>query len=166
MDNDKLKEAILAFVRLIKANAMGAQIIGHFPITDLKKGTKNNRSLAYTKFFNEEKGAWNVSKITRYVNVTFQRNYANSVNNRADNDTPYEVEAPKGKAWVEGAEGILLYSLADPSKLYLRISENANTKRETTYYVGNNVASEEEIAIIKEFSPKKTTLAKSKLSMA
>lgn len=153
--NEQLKNVVADFVRLIKANAMGAQVIGHFPINDLKKGTAKNRTEAYNRFFNVETGEWRVSKVTTYKNITFQRSYLNAVENRSENPMPYQVEAPKGREWVEGCEGILLIGTSDPSKLYLRISENKNTKRETSYFVDNRPATEEEIAIIKEFSPKK-----------
>lgn len=163
LTNEQLKDAVVAFIRLIKANAMGAQIVGKFAINDLKKGTANNRSIAYTRFFNEKLGEWIISKITTYKNVTFQRSYLNAVENRGDNPTPYNLEPPKGRTWVEGCEGILLVSTTDPSKLYLRISENKNTSHDTTYFVDDRPATEEEINIIKEFSPKKNYACKKQI---
>ena len=168
MKNSKMTSAQLAnvvteFVRLIKANAMGGEIVAEFAVDKLRKGTAKNRSLAYTKFYDADKGEWRTTKTTHYRNITFQRSYANACNNRSENEQPYEVEAPNGKHWVEGAEGILLQANADPTKFYLRISENKNTKRDTTYYVDGNLATEEDIAIIKEFSPTPSTICKKQL---
>lgn len=161
--SEALKNVIIPFVALIGANKLGAQVVGHFPITDLRKGTANNRTLAYEKFFNETTKTWNVSKVTRFKNVTFLRDYTHSVENRSDNPLPYVVEAPKGRKWVEGCEGVILVSTSDPTKLYLRMCENKNTIRETTYYVNNVLATEEEVAIIKEFSPKRDYVCKKQI---
>ena len=160
INNKVLADLVVAFVRSIKANALGVQVLAEFAVDDLKKGTKNNRSEAYKRFYNEVKDEWLTSKVTKYQNVTLQRSYQNAVENRSDSDIPYEVEAPKGKAWVEGAEGILLHSISDPTKFYLRISENKNTKRETTYYVNNVEATEDEIEIIKAYLPQKNYTCK------
>ena len=155
-----LKDLIATFVATIGKNLMGGQIVYRANVTDLKKGTKNNRSLAYTKFFNEEKGEWAVEKETTYVNVTFQRDYTASVENRSDNPTPYETEKPKGMSWVKGLEGIILVSDTDPTKFYLRIAENKNTKAKTTYFVGGHIASDTDIAIIRDHLPKKDYICK------
>lgn len=165
LSSEQLKDLVVAFVRnAVKANGLGVQIVGNFAINDLKKGTAKNRSEAYNRFYNVDKGEFNTSKTSIYKNVTLQRSYLNSVENRSDNPMPYEVEAPKGREWVEGCEGILLVSTSDPTKFYLRVSMNKNTKVETTYFVGDKEATSEEIAIIKEFSPKKDYACKKQLA--
>lgn len=163
MTSATLANVVTEFVRIIKANAMGGEIVAEFAVDKLRKGTAKNRSAAYVQFYDEIKGEWRTTKTTHYKNITFQRNYANACNNRSESEIPYEAEAPNGKHWVEGAEGILLQADADPSKFYLRISENKNTKRETTYFVDGRTATSEEIAIIKEFSPTPSTICKKQL---
>lgn len=164
LTNLQLKEVVCGFIRLIKANAMGAQIVGLFPVTNMRKGTAKQRTEAYNRFFNEKTGEWNVTKRSIYKNVTFQRSYLNSVENRAkDNPIPYEVEAPRGRNWVEGCEGILLVADNDPTKLYLRVSQNKNTTIESTYFVGDREATAEEVEIIKAALPTKTNVCKKQL---
>lgn len=154
----QLKDLVATFVASIGANLMGGVVVLNTSVDNLKKGTAKNRSLAYEKFFDPIKGVWRTTKTTRYTNLSFQRNYANACTNRAeDNSTPYIAEKPKGRSWVEGLEGILLVSDTDPNKFYLRVSENKNTTRQTTYFVDGNEATAEEVAIIKEFLPTKKT---------
>ena len=163
-NNVELKNVIVAFVKdCVKANALGVQIVGHFPIDNLKKGTAKNRTEAYNRFYNAETNTWNVSKVTTFKNVTLQRNYVNSCENRSDNMLPYNAEKPNGKSWVSDAEGILLVSDTDDTKFYLRLSQNKNTVIETTYYIGEREATAEEVAIIKEFSPQKNYVCKKQL---
>ena len=163
LTNKQLCEAVCGFVRLIKANALGAQIVCHFDVTDLKKGTAKNRSEAYVKFYDPITQKWRVSKVTHYKNVTFQRSYLGAVENRSDSPLPYNLEPPKGKHWVEGCEGILLQADADESKYYLRISENKNTERLTTYYVDGRQATNDEVDLIKAYSPKKDYACKKQI---
>lgn len=152
--NNSLASIIVPFVtNFIKKNAMGVEILFSSEVTDMKKGTTKNRSVAYNKFYNTEKGCWNVRKETRYGNVTLGRIYENSVENRADNEERYETEKPKGKTWLEYP--YLLQADNNTDMLYLRVSENKNTTRETTYFVGDRKATEEEIEIIKAHLPKK-----------
>lgn len=158
-----LKDLVATFVATIGANLMGGVIVINTKVDDLKKGTKNNRTKAYDDFFDETKSDWRTSKITRYTNITFQRNYANACTNRAENNTPYIAEKPRGRSWVDGLEGILLVSDNDPNKFYLRISENKNTKRHTEYFVDGKQATDEQIAVIKEFSPSKSYSCKKQL---
>lgn len=152
--NNTLAKVILPFAtEIVKKNAMGVEILFADVVTDMKKGTKNNRSEAYNRFFNEEKGTWNVRKETLYINATLGRVYENSVENRSDNTESYDTEKPKGKNWVQFP--YLLQADNNPNMLYLRISENKNTKRETTYFVGERVATKEEVEIIKAHLPQK-----------
>ena len=152
MDNNS---KIVSFIRSIGKNRQGAQLIAEFEV-ELKKGTAKNRSEAYNRFFNEETGKWATTKVTRYKNITFQRNYTGSVENRSDSNESYQVEAPKGKHWVEGCEGILLQADSNPDKYYIRISENANTKCETTYYVNGKEATDDDKRIISEYGKSKS----------
>ena len=158
-----LKDLVATFVATIGKNQMGGQIVYRATETKMKKGTKNARSLAYAKFFDEEKGEWNVEKSTKYINVTFQRDYASAVQNRSDNTEKYDVEKPKGMTWVKGLEGIILVSDNDPNKFYLRIAENKNTKRETTYFVSGRNATDEELTIIKEHLPQSNHTCKKQI---
>ena len=160
--NNVLATAIAPFVtNLVKANAMGVEILFADEVTDMKKGTAKNRSLAYNKFYNAEKGCWNVRKETKYTNVTLGRVYEKSVENRSDNKERYETEKPKGKSWVQFP--YLLQSDNNSEMFYLRVSENKNTKRETTYFVGDRVATAEEIELIKAHLPKKNNTCKKQL---
>ena len=154
------KNLVVSFIQTIRANAMGAQVTAEFVVDKMRKGMAKNRSEAYNRFFNEATGEWRVTKVTHYGNVTFQREYAKSVENRSDNDTPYAVEKPNGKHWVEGCEGILLASDKEEGKFYLRMSENANTKRESIYYVDGRPATDEEVEIIKAHLPNPSTYCK------
>lgn len=165
LSNEQLKDLVVAFVRnAVKANGLGVQIIANFAVNDLKKGTAKNRSEAYNRFFDIEKGEFKTSKTSTYKNVTLQRSYLNAVENRSENPMPYELEAPKGREWVEGCEGILLVSTTDPTKFYLRVSMNKNSKVESTFFVGEKEATAEEVAIIKEWSPKKDYTCKKQLA--
>ena len=148
--NSELVTVIASFVNLIKANALGVTVVAQ-KTCEFNKGTKNNRSKAYRLFYNEEVGDWVVRKVTTYTNVTFQRNYTNSVENRGDNPMPYEAELPKGKRWFNDETSFILKSVTDETKLYLRFAENANTKRSSTYYVGNRIATEAEREFIKKY---------------
>lgn len=157
------KDLVATFVATIGKNLMGGQIVYRGVEKDLKKGTAKNRTSAYTKFFDEKKGVWGVEKETTYSNITFQRDYQSAVENRADNKEPYNVEKPKGMTWVEGLEGIILVSDKDPNKFYLRIAENKNTTRKTTYFIGDRQATESELEIIKENLPTKSHICKKQI---
>ena len=161
--NNTLATAIAPFVaNIVKANAMGVEILFSDIVSDMKKGTAKNRSLAYNKFYDPQRGCWNVRKETRYTNVTLGRVYEKSVENRADNEEPYETEKPKGKTWVQFP--YLLRSDNNADLLYLRVSENKNTKRETTYFVGDRAATAEEVEIIKAHLPKKSSTCQKQLA--
>lgn len=152
--NTTLASVVLPFAsEIIRKNAMGVEILFKDSVDTLKKGTKNSRSEAYTRFFDEKTGNWAVTKETRYINVTLGREYSKSVENRSDTEEKYEVETPKGKAWVQYP--YLLKSDKDESKLYLRVFENKNTKRVTTYFVNGKEATPEEVEIIKAHLPEK-----------
>lgn len=146
---------VVDFVRSIRANSFGVTLLYEGTPSNLKKGTANNRTTAAEMFYDAAKKEWALTKRTIYKNVTFQRSYEHSVENRADNPLPYVVEKPSGMTWVEGAEGILLRSDTDPTKFYLRISENKNTKYETTYYHNGTEVSAEGLAAIREATPPK-----------
>ena len=161
----QMSDLVVAFVRnAVKANGLGVQIVANFAVNDLKKGTARNRSEAYNRFYNADKGEYDTNKVSHYKNVTLQRNYANAVENRSNNPLPYNVEAPKGREWVKDCEGILLVSTTDPTKFYLRVSMNKNSKVESTYYVGEKEATDEEVAIIKAHLPKKDYACKKQLA--
>ena len=163
ISNNAQKNLVVSFIQTIRANAMGAQVTAEFVVDKMRKGTAKNRSEAYNRFFNEATGEWRVTKVTHYGNVTFQREYTKSVENRSDNDAPYAVEKPNGKHWVEGCEGVLLESDKEEGKYYLRMSENANTKRESVYYVDGRLATDEEVEIIKAHLPKPSTICKKQI---
>ena len=131
---------------------MGVEILFSSEVTNLKKGTAKNRSTAYLRFYDEESKTWNVRKETRYVNVTLGRNYTASVENRSENEEDYNTEKPKGKFWVKYP---YLLQAENSDTQYLRIAENKNTKRETTYFVGDREATAEELEIIKANLPQK-----------
>lgn len=157
MEKSMLSTLVSAFVVNLNAeNKLGGEVVITAEVTDIKSGTPKNRSLAYQKLYDTENQRWRVTKRTEYKNVTFQRNYANSCTNRADNETPYIAEKPIGRSWVKGLEGILLVSDKDPNKHYLRIAENKNTIRKTTYFVDGREATEDEIDLIKSHLYKKT----------
>ena len=160
--NTTLAAVILPFAsEIVRKNAMGVEVLFKDVVDDMLKGTKNNRSEAYKKFYDEKNNVWTVSKETRYINVTLGREYTNSVENRSDNEENYEVEKPKGKSWLEYP--YLLKSDRDETKLFLRVFENANTKRKTTYFVNGREATPDEVAIIKAHLPKKNYDCKKQL---
>lgn len=160
-----LQSLIATFVGTIRANLMGGVVVTDKVLgkNDLAKGRTNNRSLAYQKFYDETKDAWRIRAITRYTNISFQRNYENACTNRADTTEKYIAEKPKGMSWVNGLEGILLVSDTDPNKFYLRINENKNTTHHTTYFIDGKEATAEEVAIIKEHLPKRNNICKKQL---
>lgn len=139
---------IVNFIRSIRANSLGAVVVAKSE-PKLAKGTKKNPSASRVRFYDEERKEWNVVKVTTYGNVTFQRDYTASCENRSDNTEEYQTEKSKGKSHVEGCEGILLQSDKDAEKFYLRFSENANTTRKSVYFVNGRPATAEELEIIK-----------------
>ena len=100
-----------------------------------------------------------VRKITEYVNVAIGRNYYNAMAARLErsgidaNVADIPQEKPRGKHhWGEGE--IFLQSDKDDSVFYLRLTMNANTKRNVTYLLDGKVATEEQIAEFKPWLPK------------
>lgn len=89
-----------------------------------------------------------VVKLTKAV-LQFGYSYENAVNNRTEEE--FKAEGlPWGK-WVEGFENKIL---EHNGELYARFYEKKNDHREVIYLVNGEIASEEEVAIIKQFTPK------------
>ena len=112
-----------------------------------------------------------VVKLTKAV-LQFGYSYENAVNNRIekinsyidendmfDGEIVYDIiEKPNFEAeglpwgsWVEGFENKII---EHKGELYARFYEKKNDHREVIYLVNGEMASDEEIAIIKQFTPK------------
>ena len=113
----------------------------------------------------------NVVKLTKAV-LQFGYSYENAVNNRIekinsyidendmfDGEIVYDIiEKPNFKSeslpwgkWVEGFENKIL---EHKGEYYARFYEKKNDHREVYYLVNGELATEEEVAIIKQFTPK------------
>lgn len=97
-------------------------------------------------------------KVVRVTTTEFQFGniYENSVNNRSEKESGvrvFETEAPKGKVWVKFP--YFLNNL-DGSKTYVRFYKMRNIKGSSFVLVDGHLATEDEMAIIKEYEPKKT----------
>ena len=89
-----------------------------------------------------------VVKLTKAV-LQFGYSYENAVNNRIEGD--FEAEGLPWGSWVKGFENKII---EHNGELYARFYEKKNDHREVIYLVNGEIASDEEIAIIKQFTPK------------
>lgn len=99
-----------------------------------------------------------VEKLTT-AQYNFNMSYTNSVNNRIEKCTEekgdFQAEAPKGKTWV-----IPNKILMGKDEHLIRFFEMKNTKPASTFFIDKQVATPEQVAIIKNFLPSKTYSAK------
>ena len=102
-----------------------------------------------------------VRKISKSV-VQLNRSYDKGVTNKVAKVTgelskDWEVEPMKGRHWLEGYENLIAVSDKDDSVKYLRtyVGENPNIKTTVKYTVDGRDATDDELKIIKEYSPKK-----------
>ena len=90
-----------------------------------------------------------VVKLTKAV-LQFGYSYENAVNNRIAEGN-FEAEGLPWGSWVKGFENKII---EHNGELYARFYEKKNDHREVIYLVNGEMASEEEVAIIKQFTPK------------
>lgn len=123
----------------ILANINAASFVSVVSMTEPKMNKRGN-PLANAK----------VVKLTKAV-LQFGYSYENAVNNRIAEGESFEAESlPWGK-WVEGFENKIL---EHKGEYYARFYEKKNDHREVYYLVNGELATEEEVAIIKQFTPK------------
>lgn len=145
---DALK--LLSFLSEQPTNRLGWSLIIKTDATE--KMTKTNNPF-FAKVGRKSVATREIIKITRYVNVTIGRSYEKSVENRSENETSYEVEKPKGRHYAKGAYPYISTSDKDDKQHYLSVFLNKNTVTKSVYFVDGRLATEEEIKLIKEFTP-------------
>lgn len=154
--------AVATFVKnVIGGNLMGASMKIARPLDkkDIYIGRGANRTATYARFFNGDES--NITKVTEYTNVTFERSYKQAVLNRIfknlkaqgtdvkKSDIDFTPDSMSGMVWVQDWENILAQGIKNPDQYYLRVAMNANSKVKTTYLINGKEATEEELAIIK-----------------
>lgn len=92
-------------------------------------------------------------KVVKYVRTQMQLGniYENSVNNRSEKECgerSFQTESIKGKKWVKFP---YLLTNFDNTKVYVRFYEMRNAFKEIYYMVDGHIATDEEMAIIKEY---------------
>lgn len=96
-----------------------------------------------------------VEKITLYYGVRTGVDYANCINNAMQrvgiDDTQFIADAPRGMQWA--AYPFILKSIKDESQLYLRISIDKSSKSVSYWNVDGRLATDAEVAVIKNFLP-------------
>lgn len=97
--------------------------------------------------------------VTKIVSGAFQFNYSyeNAVNNRLERqggEREFVAESLKWGAWVDGMANKVI---THKGLFYLRFYGVANQLLHVIYYVDGGEASEEQIALIKEFTAPKQT---------
>lgn len=93
-----------------------------------------------------------VRKQTTFNHIVLGVDYGTSVNNKSErvgNGEHIEVEKPNGKSWV--IPQLILKSDKDENQLYLRTTKRKTTIAESFYLVDGRPATEQEVAIIKQF---------------
>ena len=102
-------------------------------------------------------------RVTKRTTIVygFGKSYEDRVNEALvenEKEATFKSGSLKWGSWVEGAEGRVIQHTKDgEDKLYVRcylIEESNNAT--TEFYVNGNVATESEIATIKEFTPSRT----------
>ena len=89
-----------------------------------------------------------VEKIT-IATLQFGCSYENCVNNRTEEE--FKAEGLPWGSWVEGMENKVI---EHKGEYYVRLYEKKNDNRKVAYFVNGERATEEQIAIIKEFAKK------------
>lgn len=91
-----------------------------------------------------------VEKITKAV-LQYGYSYENAVNNRIAEGEEFKADELPWGEWVEGFENKILMHKGE---LYARFYEKKNDHREVIYLINGQIATEEQVAIIKQFTPK------------
>ena len=99
-------------------------------------------------------GKVEVKKVSEVSNAIFGWNYESVVQHRIDkeggNGLCFQTQAPVGKHWVSGMEGICLQADADPAKLYVRSYQSKATKYRNFYLVDGRAATPAEDSAIRQ----------------
>ena len=82
--------------------------------------------------------------------------YQSMVNNKRakeDKNTDFVSESPKGKTWVKGSEKVLLASISDENKKYVRTYKFNDSKDDRVlHYEDGTPLTDEEIEALKDFT--------------
>lgn len=104
----------------------------------------------------------NGNKVTKKTSATYQfgGSYEERINESIDSSIGYKAKPLPWGAWVEGAEGkVITYTKSDKegnetTNFYLRYY-NATSEVSSTTFVDGKVATDEQMKIIEQFTPKK-----------
>ena len=104
----------------------------------------------------------NGNKVTKTTSATYQfgGSYEERINESIDSSIGYKAKPLPWGAWVEGAEGkVITHTKTDKegnetTNFYLRYY-NATSEVSTTTFVDGEVATDEQMKIIEQFTPKK-----------
>lgn len=104
----------------------------------------------------------NGNKVTKTTLATYQfgGSYEERINESIDSSIGYKVKPLPWGSWVEGAEGkVISYTKTDKegnetTNFYLRYY-NATSEVSSTTFVDGEVATDEQMKIIEQFTPKK-----------
>lgn len=124
----------------------GNTILGitYFSKVRMNKGGREQSNSLYNE---------NVVRVTT-TEMQFGNIYENSVNNRSEKESGvrvFETEAPKGKVWVKFP---YFLTSVDGSKTYVRFYKMRNIKGSSFVLVNGKFATDEQMAIIKEYEVK------------
>lgn len=91
-----------------------------------------------------------IEKITKAV-LQYGYSYENAVNNRVAEGEEFKADELPWGEWVDGFENKILIHKGE---LYVRLYEKKNDSRQVFYLINGELATDEQVAIIKQFTPK------------